>query len=119
MFSRVRIGFLFLVLCTIITGCFRPGPIKIVGDYSLWTSDSKNHHIVKGTRVVVFTNVVDYEVVDKSIVGRREPSKRPDVTPAVLSERYGYFILDTETGKLTEGLTKSELESARVTFRME
>jgi hypothetical protein len=96
------IGVLLLVSCS---GDY----VKELGNgYALARTNRYNHSIIKEFVMVVDTNITVYAFNDKYVFGRREKPQLFDVDEKLVSDKYGYFVLDKNTGILVEGLTKEE-----------
>jgi len=66
------------------------------------------YFVARGDKVVVSSSIRDIGVVDGMIAGRVEDA----MVPAMERIENGYFILDVQTGKLSVGLTKTDLEES-------
>ena len=96
-------------------GCdLRRGPdpdVPLEGGYVLGSYESVNddgYFVARGDKVVVSSSIRDIGVVDGMIAGRVEDA----MVPAMERIENGYFILDVQTGKLSVGLTKTDLEES-------
>jgi hypothetical protein len=76
--------------------------------YALARTNKYNHSIIKDSAMVVDTNITDYAFNERYIYGYREKPHWFDVDENLVSEKYGYFILDKDTATLVEGLTEKE-----------
>lgn len=112
--SESRIKWLFTcVVSLFMLGCdFRRGPdpdIPLVGHYYLGAYESVNdngYFIARGDQVVVSSSIREICILDGKILGRVEDA----MVLAMERIENGYFILDAETGKISVGMSRTELE---------
>lgn len=98
----------FLILMTSFLSMFSCSEdhVKEIGyGYAFFTSNKYNHYVIKEKLMVVGSNIVRYEVSGKYMVGFREMPVDPD-TIIDDYDKFGYFILNLESGVLVEGLSK-------------
>lgn len=107
--------FATLIVALFILGCdFRRGPdpdVPLEGGYVLGSYESVNddgYFVAQGDKVVISSSIREIGVVDGKIVGRVEDA----MVPAMERFEDGYFILDTDTGKISAGFSKTELEES-------
>lgn len=107
----MKINFIpILITIFFILGCEKEVPEDLGDGYTFFTTNPSNHYINKNRKAIVHTNIIEYKVIGKFIVGFREPTKFHEVPESLISKNYGYFVLDKKTGNLREGLSKSEFE---------
>ncbi len=91
---------------------FRRGPdpdVPLEGGYVLGSYESVNddgYFVAQGDQVVVSSSIREIGVVEGKIIGRVEDA----MVLAMERIENGYFILDTHTGGLSAGLSKTDLE---------
>ena len=106
-------GLLVLVSCVVL-GCGESPRDLGYGYYCVklnrydWVIVKKIHNDV--FEPVAETNVVEYDVSDGVIFGLRLASEVLGDSEDLIIQKYGYFILDIDTGELLEGLSKAEYE---------
>lgn len=103
---KLIIRFLLLVNCSLFFGCGQE-PIDLGHRYQYFTTNADNHYIIQGNQFIVDSNIVEYKIVSHFIVGLRQPSEHPD--GGGNSKNYGYFVLDMNTGDLTEALDLTDI----------
>jgi|GEM_PF-4726257 len=91
----------FLILLSL--GC--SSDHELGNGYFLVETNSFNRSIVKGVAPIVHSNIENYSSTGNYVIGLRQPSLHPDM---MASEKYGFFILDLESGELHEGLSERE-----------
>lgn len=111
------LNFLFkplLISCTVVlvlVACSHDSWIELGNEYAYITTNAHNHSIAKGRKIVVYTNVVEYQVQGNFIWGRREKSVQPDVSQDLLKQsEYGYFVVDMASEMIMTGLSKDEVD---------
>ncbi|MBV2185231.1 MAG: hypothetical protein KUL88_11900 [Rhizobium sp.] len=83
--------------------------VSIEAGYRYFEIDGGNFAIVdKDNHMVVHPNVIQYETRENYIIGKREKPKFAD--DVRFSRKFGYFALDISSGKLVEGLSKTDLD---------
>lgn len=88
--------------------------VSLRGGYSFVRTDGANRSIVnKENGVVVYPDVASYEEINKFIVGCRQKSRLPLSEKPEFTTGFGYFILDTETGKYSGGLSAAAFSNER------
>jgi hypothetical protein len=105
---RKTILIMFLIL---LSGCGQ-GATELIGGYRHHDLGGENAISDRSDNMVVDPNVDRYKVIDPYIVGERiQPSFDPAPwNKELLSKRPGFFILDTRSGQLIEGMNESEFE---------
>ena len=101
---------LILPLIIVTPGCVNDHREDLGNGYSYYSTNAYNRSISKDHKVVVYTNVVECKRVGDYILGKRIPSARPDIGEDFLAEQeYGHFLMNINTGELTDGLTEQEM----------
>ena len=106
MISFRKISILSFLL--FILGCSDPAPEHLSNGYYFARTNGYNTYIIKNKAPVVDTYIAEYEVIAGYIIGIREKSRNPDGPKHLLSEKYGYFVLNTKTGELKQSVSKQE-----------
>lgn len=102
-----------LLVALPLVGC-RDYSVSLRGGYSFVRTDGANRSIVnKESGVVVYPDVASYEEINKFIVGCRQKSRLPLSEKPEFTTGFGYFILDTETGKYSGGLSAAAFSNER------
>ena len=95
-----------LAVAALLTAC---GEAELGSGYRYVKLDGYAAAILdRNNTMVVDPHVKRYAVIDGYIVGKRADADIDDS----LSKRYGYFILNMQSGELLEGLGRSEFEAA-------
>jgi hypothetical protein len=95
-------------LCLLLGACERE--VELGRGYQLVDVDTRPTSVITDpdNHMVVDPHVSRYEVIDPYILGERQDA---DLDPE-LSRKFGYFILNMQTGQLQEGLDREAFESA-------
>ncbi len=98
------------LLCFVLSACGER-EISLGNGYLYVQLDGRNYAISDLRHaMVVDPNVVRYRLIGAYIVGERD-------VPTIIddprfSRKFGFFILDAQTGQLVEGLNENEFETA-------
>jgi hypothetical protein len=69
--------------------------------------------IVRNSEIVVYPNVIEYEVCGSLIVGKRVLANDNTDYSEPFTTGLGYFAFDTRTGRLEQGLTEEAARNRR------
>jgi hypothetical protein len=96
---------LFILAVALLSSCGQ-GETELISGYKLL--DLGGHSAISdpNNNAAVEADVIRYEVMDPFIVGERVYHDE------LSSPKYGYFILDTRSGQLLEGLNEAQFETA-------
>jgi hypothetical protein len=95
--KRILIALLF------VAGCAEKSE-SLGNGYRFVELSRGNGAITKNGEFVVYPNVVEHEISGVRIVGRRERAESNSDSSPPFTEGLGYFVLDTSTGELQQGL---------------
>lgn len=94
------------LLCILLSGCGEK-EVELEGGYKYVQLDGASYTITnRENRMVVAPNVSRYKIFGSYVVGERKDADIDDR----LSRNFGFFILDTRTGELLEGLSQANFE---------
>lgn len=98
--ERTSVKLAALISCACLWACGE-SEVNLVAGYKYVQLDGHNFAISgSDNRMVVDPNVVRYKIVSPYVVGERKKSN----IEGPLSQAFGFFILDINSGNLVEGL---------------
>ncbi len=105
--SRIAIAWLVLLLA-LGTSSLKAADLKLPGGYAIVETQPDERVITHGADVVVFGSVDRYAISGDLAVGVVTQPKPPAEEPGYYDDvRVGFFLLDTKTGMLVQGLDEA------------
>ncbi|MBV7258896.1 hypothetical protein [Erythrobacter crassostreae] len=106
------------ILSGLLSSCV-DGRTEIAPDVNVVELSGSNDAVVDGVGdFLVYPNVVEYEVVDHWLVGKREQANDNSDGSEPFTSGLGYFKLNLSDGSLTQGLSIEECEADPVCAEM-
>lgn len=99
-----------IALCLLFAACGYEAGEPLGDGYLHVNTDAYNTWVVRGGKTVVDSNVTNALAIDDYIVGLRvRPQKFVSHRENEISSEYGFFVFDTSTGVLIQGLSQAEI----------
>ena len=110
--KKFQVVFVFIVIVCV--GCSSEKPLELVNEYYFVRTNAYNTYIIKNDRPIVDSYVSDIEIFGIYIIGIRTKSEMLDLPNDMISRNYGYFILNSNSGELVEGLSEEYVENFKL-----
>ena len=94
-----------LMICLLLAGCGERDE-ALANGYRFVELSRGNGAIVKGNDFVVYPNVVELQQHGSIVTGRRILAQDNTDMSVPFTEGLGYFVLDTATGRVRQGLAR-------------